>query len=380
MKPSSEPFLHIVAFDVPYPPDYGGVIDIFYKIKALHKLGVKIILHCYDYGRGRPDELNKFCSKIFYYPRKTGWKSQLSLHPYIVTSRANQKLLENLTADPYPVLFEGLHTTSYLNHHALAGKIKIYRESNIEHEYYLHLAKAANHPLKKAFFITEAIRLKLYEPKLKHAKVMLVVSQADKAYLERKFPQNKVIYLPSFHGNEKVHIKEGFGKYALFHGNLSVPENESAVTFLIEKVFSELEYPLIVAGKNPSPGLARLIDKIPNVNLIANPAQATMEKLIHEAHLHVLYTFQPTGLKLKLLNTLFQGRHCLVNKYMLAGTSLHSLCHIADTPENFRSAVFELAKIPFSREDIQKRESFFDLEYNDARNAKMLLDLLLSKN
>lgn len=376
MKPSSEPNLHIVSFDVPYPPDYGGVIDVFYKIKVLHKLGVKIILHCFDYGRGRPDELNKYCSKIYYYPRKTGWKSQLSLHPYIVISRANHKLLENLAADPYPILFEGLHTTAFLNHPALAGKIKIYRESNIEHQYYLHLAKATHQPLKKAFFIIEAYKLWLYQSKLKHAQIMLVVSQADADYLTRKFPQNKVIYLPSFHGNEKVHIEEGFGKYALFHGNLSVPENEGAAIFLIEKVFSGLEYPLIVAGKNPSAELARLIDKTPNVNLIANPDQATMEKLIREAHLHVLYTFQPTGLKLKLLNTLFQGRHCLVNKHMLAGTGLHSLCHIADTPDNFRSVVLELAQKPFSREEIQKRESFFDFHYNDERSAKTLLDLL----
>ena len=27
--------VHIVSFDVPYPPNYGGVIDVFYKIKTL---------------------------------------------------------------------------------------------------------------------------------------------------------------------------------------------------------------------------------------------------------------------------------------------------------------------------------------------------------
>ena len=57
--------LHIVSFDVPFPPNYGGVIDVFYKIKALHKLGVKIILHTFDYGRGKPTELNNYCEEIF---------------------------------------------------------------------------------------------------------------------------------------------------------------------------------------------------------------------------------------------------------------------------------------------------------------------------
>ena len=35
--------IHIIVFDVPYPSDYGGIIDVFYKLKALHQLGVNII-------------------------------------------------------------------------------------------------------------------------------------------------------------------------------------------------------------------------------------------------------------------------------------------------------------------------------------------------
>ena len=40
--------LHVVAFDVPYPANYGGVIDIFYKVQALSEAGVKVHLHCYQ--------------------------------------------------------------------------------------------------------------------------------------------------------------------------------------------------------------------------------------------------------------------------------------------------------------------------------------------
>jgi hypothetical protein len=52
-----EKHLHIISFDVPYPANYGGVIDVFYKLKNLHKAGVKIILHCFEYGRGEQKEL-----------------------------------------------------------------------------------------------------------------------------------------------------------------------------------------------------------------------------------------------------------------------------------------------------------------------------------
>ena len=32
--------LHIVSFSIPYPANYGGVIDVFYKLVALHKAGI----------------------------------------------------------------------------------------------------------------------------------------------------------------------------------------------------------------------------------------------------------------------------------------------------------------------------------------------------
>lgn len=71
---------------MPYPVDYGGVFDLFYKIKELHSLGVKIHLHCFDYGRGEQPELNKYCEEVFYYSRNEGHKGFSFKLPYIVAS------------------------------------------------------------------------------------------------------------------------------------------------------------------------------------------------------------------------------------------------------------------------------------------------------
>ena len=62
-----EKYLHIICLDVPYPPDYGGVFDLFYKLRYLKERGVKIILHCFEYGRGQQSALNEYCTKVFYY-------------------------------------------------------------------------------------------------------------------------------------------------------------------------------------------------------------------------------------------------------------------------------------------------------------------------
>ncbi|MGC8864262.1 MAG: glycosyltransferase family 1 protein [Bacteroidales bacterium] len=379
MKLTSEYGLHIVSFDVPYPPDYGGVIDVFYKIRALHRLGIRIVLHCYEYGRGRPEALKPYCSEVFYYPRRTGWMSQLSLTPYIVKSRSAMQLCRRLAADDLPILFEGLHTTAFIDNPLLRYKLKIYRESNIEHQYYLHLAKAAPSLGEKIFYRVEALRLRLYQPRLKHAQLMLTVSKADTDYLAGKFPQNQVEYLPSFHGHEQVTSLPGRGEYALFHGNLSVAENLVAVTFLIKEVFAGLDYPLVVAGKNPPQQLKKLIAQTPGVKLVANPDADAMNALIKNAHLHVLFTFQPTGLKLKLLNTLYQGRHCLVNSHMLVGTGLDALCHVADTAEALREEILRLASVPFTPDAIEMRDRFLSHHYSDEKNAKRLMDWVFKK-
>ena len=62
--------LHIIAFDVPYPANYGGVIDVFYRVKALSEAGVKVHLHCFEYGRGE-QEILKRCHEVKYYKRDT---------------------------------------------------------------------------------------------------------------------------------------------------------------------------------------------------------------------------------------------------------------------------------------------------------------------
>ena len=103
--------INIVSFDVPYPANYGGVIDVFYKIKSLHCYGIKIYLHCFEYGRGEQRELAKYCQQVNYYRRDTRIGNHFSKLPYIVKSRQSDKLIQNLTSNNFPILFEGLHST-----------------------------------------------------------------------------------------------------------------------------------------------------------------------------------------------------------------------------------------------------------------------------
>ena len=127
----SEKHLHIISFDVPWPADYGGVIDVFYQIKALHRAGVKVHLHCFQYGRDEAPELEEYCESVHYYPRKTGWLANLSKTPYIIKSRRSNALVRNLLRDDYPVVCQGMHSCAILTDKRLAGRKIAYRAANV---------------------------------------------------------------------------------------------------------------------------------------------------------------------------------------------------------------------------------------------------------
>jgi hypothetical protein len=372
----TSPALHIVSFDIPYPANYGGVIDVFYKIRALHGAGFKIHLHCFLYQREPSPELEKYCETVNYYHRNTGFLANICIKPYIVSSRMSVELINNLLHDDYPILFEGLHTCGFMADARLKGRFLVYRESNIEHHYYYHLFKVEKNPGRRLFFLAESIRLKLFQKILRNASIMLTVSQEDTKYLTTAFPENRVVWLPSFHNHDAVHIDPGHGSYALYQGKLSVPENSVAAEFLIEQVWEETFPELIIAGLDPPEWLIRLAGKRKNIRVIKNPTDAEMFTLIHEAHINIMVTFQPTGLKLKLLNALFNGRFCLVNPAMVTGTSLDKLCIMASDPASFKKQIPFLFALDFDETLIWQRESVLMTGYSNQNNCKMLQEIL----
>lgn len=380
MTNTSERHLHIIAFATPYPPRYGGVIDVFYKIKALHKQGIRIHLHAFTYDKHpEREELVPYCESIHYYRRRTGWSTALSIQPYIVKSRMNATLLQNLLQNDYPILFEGMHTTGYINHPKLQHRLKVYRESNIEHHYYYHLFKSTKNLGIKAYHLSESFKLALFQRKLKYADIMLAVSKKDTDYLQESFPKKRVFHLPSFHPSEKLKVVPGHGTYALYHGNMSVSENFLAAEYLIKNVFSKTNIPFTIAGFNPPEALKKLASNYKNITLTENPDDETMTRLIQQAQVHVLVTFQATGLKLKLLNTLFNGRHILVNPPMVAGTLAENLCETGNNAQELLQKAEKLMQTPFEENDLTARKRLLDQYYSNTNNAARLIKLLFEK-
>lgn len=365
--------LHIVSFDVPFPPDYGGVMDVFYKIRALHEAGIRIKLHSFQYGRRAAAELEKYCSEILYYPRKKIYTGIVSRVPYIVGSRINPELLERLASDEHPILFEGLHTCAYLDHPILKNKLKAVRMHNVEWQYYRGLFDHSTETLKTIYYAVESKRLQRYESVLVHANHIFAISKTETEYLESRYPQTSLLF--PFHGVSGESAGSGKGDFMLYHGNLSVPENEEAVEWLMEHLEPEEDFPLVIAGKKPGAGLKNSILGKTGFKLIENPSAAEMERLIREAQMHILPAFQSTGVKLKLLRSLFCGRFVLSNPMMLEGTGLEDLCLIFRKPSELNSLIKEYRNAAFTAELFSRRSELLK-NFDDRKGADKIIRTL----
>ena len=264
-------------------------------------MGYETWLHTFQYDRSRAEQLNEVAARVSYYPRHRSVIRQFSHIPYIVSSRHCSKLLDDLLSDNAPILFEGLHCCAFLSDKRLKDRIKLVRMHNIEHEYYKELSRKTS-GWKKLYYELEAVKLAKYEKILLHADAILAISESDRCYFSSRYPQIPVSLLPAFHAYAEVAPAGPKENYILYHGNLSVEENIEAAEYLLRQVVPLTQgTSWIFAGKNPPETLVRLVERTPGAQLIANPSEGQMNHLIEKAAANLLVTFQPTGLKLKLL-------------------------------------------------------------------------------
>lgn len=343
--------LHIVSFDIPYPPNYGGIIDVFYKIKELHQLGVKIFLHAYIFdNKTKQKELEKYCEKVFYYERKKMVPSLFSFLPFRIKSRVNETLNNNLINLNFPILFEGLNTVYPLTKFNL--KNAYIRTHNIEHLYFFGLAKSEKNILKKIFFQFEGWKLKIFEKQIKKAKGIFTISPFEQKYFSQLHENSH--YVPAFHEYLEIKKNKKNGDFILYHGDLRISDNIKAALFLID-VYKNTSYKFVIASSIKEKKILTEINKYDTIFLENIHDKKDLDFLFEKAHINTLITFQKTGIKLKLLNTLYKGKHIIANNELIEDTGLESLCNLANTKEEILKKTAQLFKEKFSDLEVEKR-------------------------
>ena len=177
--------LNIVSLDNPYPPDYGGAIDIYYKLKSLSKLGCKINLHYFYSNRNPAPQLEDICDEVYYYPRKSFIKSILNIMiPYVVSSRNSKELISNLSSNNYPILFDGLQCSLISKSKIIKNRKKYLRLHNIESEYMKNLSFAEQNWVRKIGLRLDSFRYKSFEKKSINLRLFLQFLKRIKNFIK----------------------------------------------------------------------------------------------------------------------------------------------------------------------------------------------------
>ena len=114
------------------------------------------------------------------------------------------------------------------------------------------------------------------------------------------------------------------------------------------------------------------------MKLIANCSTEKIYEYIRQAHINVLPTFQATGIKLKLLAALFNGRHCVVNSPMIAGTGLEGLCHICDSAPVMQQKITTLFNEEFNITQLEMRNQLLQELFSTQKTALKIVELIRS--
>lgn len=361
--------LHIISFTVPYPANYGGVIDVFEKIKALHILGTKIHLHCFTYDRLPANELEQYCEEVYYYPRKLYHPlSWLHPYPYIIASRRDLSLLRRLKDLKAPILMEGIHATFYARHRSLKDYPKFLRMHNDEAAYYLQLAAETQYIFKKWYYKREARRLTNLTAVWRQMSHVFSISKTEHESIQKHGISST--WIPAFHSAKLENPTQQKRIPFLYHGDLSILSNKK-VALSLAKVFYTIQQPLVIAGRTKT-DLENLFSHYPNVRLISNPGNKKMTELLQEAECHLVFASHQQGVKLKLIHSVLSGAKVIANKEALAGSGLESV--IPQTSIEALPRYLQMSHAyPFERV-FAKAQSIYD----NQQNAKKIMDKIIS--
>lgn len=351
--------LHIISFDIPYPPNYGGIVDVYYKILELRKQGIDIILHCFYKNLSDTKHLQSICKEVHLYERKAF--NIFNFLPFIVSSRMDRRLIKQLNKDSHPILVEGIHCTGFLTKISKENRTIALRTHNIEHNYYRDLKKFDNNVLKKLYYAVESKRLLRYEKKISDKlNYIFPLSQKDVLYFTDIFKNTPILYTSAFY-NASADVKSP-QNYHLLQGNFDVEENKEAAQFLIKELapLAQEEH-FVIAGKNAS----KIKEALPkNVEIICSPSITSMTKLNLEAKTSIVYSNLNAGVKLKILNALAAGVPVYCNDELYLDPYLKNCLATYKNAKDLAKQLQNIDPTLESRQSIQNQFlSVFNLEH-----------------
>ncbi len=344
---------------------------------ALYDLGVKIHLHCFvdQIPYTIDPEVKEMTENVFFYQKKKNPLLYFSGIPFAAAIRDSEALLKNLEKDKAPILFEGLQTTHiirFLRDH----DHKLYlRYHNNEKEYYKGLSVSEKNIFKKIIYKIESLKHSGYQKKLLN-KFEAVFCLSEKEYNEVETYSKNAQLIHIFHGNQSVKQLDKKGNYFLFHGDLTTADNKKALIETIDLFKTLPQYKLLVASDRAGEDIKKRISTIENITLTPIQTTENLHHLLENAHANILISYQNSGTKVKLFNTLYNSRFVIINGNITDDPILTDLCLYGTNMAEIRQHIITSAEKNYDA--AEKRKEILEKTHSDHAKAEEIVKIIFN--
>lgn len=381
--------LNLISGYLPCPNTLGDAQQTYWLLEALSEAGIQVHLFTFcdqdttldtannpTINATRHPQLFKICRAVTTYTINKGHRNFSFSAPYATGKFLNQALIQNLAANNFPILIEGMGPSGLALSKDLEHRKIWVRILNYAPNYFRYLQERSIAPLKKLFYQRETILSKRVLKKINQRVSWITTSGADKKNLEDLFLNGNIqILAPFASSSNNISSKTGLGNYCLFQGNLSDAATHKTARWLLTHVFHNLKVPFVITGSNPTPSLVALAHKQPHTCIVANPSSAERQDMIEKAQIIIQPSFIKEVADEALLEGIKKGRHCLTNS-KTTSSHLGTCYHQGASANAFQEIIVQLYHHPFSEEEIDTRKKLIATEKTNEVLAKECVTII----
>lgn len=341
--------VHVWSMDRLEPPVYGGTLEVAGQVERLIEAGCQVVLHATTnntYAHAEALTLRDYPGVQFKTYRRNHWAIASLNRPYTVGSRNTRSLRRALQTASGKHAVQGSHLSA-LRFPAAA----VLRWHNPESLYYRSLSEYSS-GFKRMYLRWEAAKLARWERQLalRWEGPVWTLTSKDAQHWKALGGRGALVVPPQKRFEGMPPLTPASEQTMLVPGKFSVIENDRAARWS-----ANLPLRIIWGGHGFSNSL-RSLASAKNVDLLELPSDARMAQAFNEASMVLVHAEHSLGLKLKLIQALYQGRWIIAHEAAVAGldwTEEMSILTYKD-PQSLAHAVETALKIGWDRARAEK--------------------------
>ncbi len=370
-----------------YPLDTGGKIRTFRILEQLRKnFHITLISNVENpkdepYLREMSRISNKFIPVYWKEPKQYTWhwywdifKKSFSRYPI--------PMLNDYSPELERALLREVHTERYdlaicdfaqstLNFRKVKGIPKILFQHNVESLIFHRHMKQSIDPLSKLFWFSQ-YRKMFYHEKNESAKfqAIITVSKNDQQLMEKWYGSRNVYVIPTGVETDFYFPRPDVPEklQLVFVGAMDWLPNYDAMIYYLEKIYPLLqkeipELQTVIVGRNPSPKLRRMVRQFTGIHITGWVKD--VRPYVHESAVFIVPIRIGGGTRMKIFQAMAMGKAIVSTRIGAEGLPLVNGKHLylADSPEEFSSAILKLLRNPAERKRIGQNAQQYVMEH-----------------